>query len=236
MGRYRVIDNNIIDRQGILNLLKNFIFGSSDVEIYDRNRKYKIGDKAFIIDTTTGDIKVVTANQNNVTGEYDPSKWVNATLSDSIGGSDKVIVISKYRPREMITKLWLTPDEFGTHYIAMPGYQPGTEPEPDEPGGDPIIPPDPPIVDNDDGLIFISNEIPIVDDTNTAELGHLISGDIVLDIEGEGIMNIEGLTSLVNGFNLIIDEQEDVLVSPNEPINDDRIILWIDTDLSDDIW
>ena len=226
MGKYRVIDNNILDKQGILNLLKNFIFGSSDVEIYDRNRKYKIGDKAFIIDTITGNIKVVTAKQNNITGDYDPTKWVNATLADTVGGADKVVVISPYRPTDKV----ITPDEFNTHYIAMPGYKPGDEPD------EPDTPVDPPIADDGSGLVFLGNEIPMVDDINIADLAHLVSGDIVIDIENQGMLNVNGLTSMSNGFTLIIDEQEDVSVSSTEPTDEESIILWIDTDLSDDIW
>lgn len=233
MGKYRVIDNNIIDKQGILNLLKNFIFGNSDVEIYDQNRVYKAGDKAFIIDTITGNIKVVTATSNNVTGEYNPSKWTNTTLSDTVGGADKVVVISEYRPVEAVTKLWLTPDEFSTHYIAIPGYKPGTEPdEPDIP-----VDPDDPVVDtNGIILVFTNDEIPIVEDTGSAELGHLQSGEIVFDIEGEGVMNIDGLTSIDGNIQIIVDEQSDVSVNPNKPGDDEPIVLWIDTDLSDDIW
>ena len=233
MGRYHVIDNNILDKQGILNLLRNFIFGNSDIEIYDQKRLYKAGDKAFIIDTETGDIKVVTATQNNITGEYDPNKWSKTTLSDTVGGADKVVVISEYRPVETVTKLWLTPDEFSTHYIAIPGYKPGTEPD------DPDIPvdPDDPVIDtNGIILIFENDEIPIVEDTSSAELGHLQSGEIVFDIEGEGIVSIEGLTSLDTDIRIVVDEQEDVSVNPNQPSDDEPIILWIDTDLSDDIW
>lgn len=233
MGKYRVIDNNILDKQGILNLLKNFIFGDSDVEIYDQNRIYNIGDKAFIIDTITGETTVVTATVNNVTGEYNPEKWTNATLANSVGGADKVVVISEYRPVEPVTKLWLTPDEFSTHYIAIPGYKPGTEPdEPDIP-----VDPDPPVIDtNGIILLFTDDGIPIVEDTGNANLSHLVSGDIVFDIEGEGVVNIEGLTSLDTDIRVIVDEQEDVSVNPNKPHEDEPIILWIDTDLSDDIW
>lgn len=232
MGRFKVIDNNMLDKQGILNLLKHFIFGNHDISIYDQNKIYNAGDKSFIIDTTTGDITVVTASDDNITGPYDESKWNTITLADTVGsGADKVVVISQYRPRELITKIWLTPDEFSTHYIAMPGYKPGTEPDnPDDPN--------PPIIDpNENGIIllFHEDEIPIVNDTGTADLAHLDIGELVFDIEGESIITVDGLTDIDTDVRIIVDEQGDVSVNNTKP-GEEKIVLWIDTDLSDDIW
>jgi len=233
MGRFSVIDNNILDRQGILNLLKNFIFGSGDISIYDQNKIYNTGDKSFIIDTDNNEIRVVTATDDYVTGPYDESKWNKTTLSDTVGaGADKVVVISEYRPREPITKLWLTPDEFSSHYITIPGYKPGTEP--DIP---PVDPDDPINPDTTTGIIllFDQSEIPIVEDTGSADLSNLVMGGLVFDIEDEGIMSIEGLTSIDGGEQIVIDEQKDVSVNKSNPTSNE-VILWIDTDLSDDIW
>ena len=235
MGKFSVIDNNILDKQGILNLLKQFIFGNSDIELYDQDKVYKFGDKSYIIDTLTGDINVITATSDNVTGEYDPTKWNNITLADTVGGgTDKVVVISEYRPRDRVTKLWLTPDEFSSHYIAIPGYKPGT----DDPEYPPIDPDDPSVDPNTEGIIllFTTNDIPIVDDTNTADLSHIETGEIVFDIEGEGVMSVHGLTNIQGKNEFVIDEQEDIHVNANEPDTDKYAILWIDTDLSDDIW
>lgn len=229
MGRFSVIDSNILDKQGILNLLRQFIFGNSDIGIYDQDRVYKRGDKTFIIDTTTGDIQVVTAIKDNVTGPFDDSVWNNITLSDTIGsGADKVIVISKYRPRDPITRLWLTPDEFSTHYIMIPGY----EPDPDDPD-EPEIP-----TDDTPGIILTFDEfrIPLVDDTATADLSHLVAGDIVFDIESIGVMSVDGLTNIDEEGQIVIDEQADVGISANSANISNNSVLWIDTDLSDDIW
>lgn len=223
MGRYSVIDNNILDKQGILNLLKNFIFGNSPVEIYDQNKTYNINDKAFIIDTTTGDIKVVTAIDNGVTGPYDPTKWDDMTLVDAIGtGLDDVVVISETEPDNKIVQIWLTPNEYSEHYITVPDPPPTP---PDIPG------------ENESSvvnLLFTNKAVPIVDDADTADLNYLDAGDIVFDWEGDGDVVISGLTSVDSKEVITIDEQEDILVDDDPPTNTDHAILWVDTDLSDD--
>ena len=227
MGRFNVIDSNILDKQGILNLLRQFIFGNADISIYDQDRVYSRGDKAFIINPATGDIQVVISDKDNVTGPFDETKWKNITLSDTIGsGADKAVIISEYRPTDPVTKIWLTPDEFSTHYITIPGEKPEVE-EPDEP----ITP------DTTRGSIMLFHEeaIPMVEDTDTADLGHLSIGDLVFDIEGVSNVSVEGLTYINENDEIIIDEQRDVDVGDNTPTLEVSGI-WVDTDLSDDTW
>ena len=223
MGRFNVIDNNVIDKQGILNILKNFIFGNASVEIYDQNKTYNTADKAFIIDATTGDIKVVTARENNVTGPYNPEKWSDMTLADTIGsGLDDIVVISAIEPTNKITQLWLTPDEYSTHYITMPD--------------EPVIPDEPDEPISTMSLIFTNSAIPIVEDADTsAELDSLDIGDIVLDWEGEGTMVVQGLTDIESDHEMLIDEQEDISVDEDKPDKTDPHLLWVDTDITDDI-
>lgn len=214
MGRFSVIDNNIIDKQGIVNLLKNFIFGNSSVEIYDQNKVYNSGDKAFVFDIATGDIKVVTATEDNVTGQYDVSKWNDMTLADTIGsGLDDVLVISDKEPTERITQIWLMPESYSTHYITAPEV-----PEEESEGT---------------ALLFMGG-IPFVEDTDTADLSDLDVGGMVFDVEGVGTLTVDGLTDIKNSNDLIIDEQGDVLVHDDPPKETDKPILWMDTDLTDD--
>ena len=218
MGRFTVIDNNIIDKQGILNLLKNFIFGNASVEIYDQNKVYNSGDKSFVIDGNTGDIKVVTATENNVTGIYDPSKWNDMTLADTIGsGLDDVLVISDQEPTERITQIWLMPESYSTHYITVPEI-------PDEPE------------ENPEGIaLLFMDGIPIVEDTNTADLTTLDVGDMVFDIEDISTLSIDNLIDIKNADNVVIDEQDDILIHDDPPPSTDTsTILWVDTDLTDD--
>ena len=220
MGRYSVIDNNIIDKQGILNILKNFIFGSTNVEIYDQNKTYNSGDKAFVIDASTGDIKVVTATEDGVTGPYNPNNWNDMTLADTIGnGLDDVVVISETEPTERMTQIWLTPKEYSTHYIDVPN----SSVEPDIP-------------DNTKGsiMLFSNDSVPMVEDTNTADLNYLDIGDIVFDWEGGSTLTVDGLTNIQTINTILVDDQEDIEVNKIIPDNNDPSHVWFDIDLSDD--
>ena len=218
MGRFTVIDSNILDKQGILNLLKNFIFGNSQIEIYDRDKVYNKGDKVYVIDSITGDIKVVTAIADGITGPYDSNKWNDMTLTDSIErGLDDVIVISPTEPTSRLVQMWLTPDSYSTHLIAAP-----------------IVIPDIDDEENGVNIVFINGAIPIVEDADTAELDYLEIGDIVFDWEGEGDIVIPGMTDINTDSELIVDEQEDVEVSDDAPALSHHAFIWIDTDLTDD--
>ena len=223
MGRYTVIDNNIIDKQGILNIIKNFIFGTASVEIYDQNKTYNSGDKAFVIDALSGDIKVVTAIENGITGTYNPEKWNDMTLADTIGtGLDDVIVISESEPTARMAQIWLTPNEYSTHYINAPN----SSVDPDVPPIDPNV--------RGRVMLFTNSAVPIVEDTTTANLTHLDIGDIVFDWEGENTLSIEGLTDIYNDETIIVDEQDDIVVDDDNPGSSHYSSVWFDTDLTDD--
>lgn len=219
MGRFTVVDNNILDRQGILNLLKNFIFGNTTISIYDQNKVYNSGDKAFIIDASTGDIEVVTATENGVTGPYNPNKWTNMTLADTIGsGLDDVVVISPSYPTEEMTQIWLTPNEYSYHSIEVPD-----QPTPPEP-----------ITGSSINLLF-TNAFPITEEAEyDGNLSSLNFGDIVIDWEDGRSLDVDGLTNIDSNVVMLLDEQDDISVSPTKPDEADPSIIWIDTDLTDD--
>ena len=217
MGRFTVIDSNIIDKQGILNLLKNFIFGNSQIEIYDQDKIYNKGDKVYVIDSATGDIKVVTAIADGITGPYNSNKWNDMTLTDSIErGLDDVIVISPSEPTSRLVQMWLTPNGYSTHLIPAPIEIPVVDDE------------------NSVNIVFINGAIPIVEDVNNADLDYLSIGDLVFDWEGEGEIVIPGVSDIESGSELIVDEQDDVEVSDDEPGASNVAFIWIDTDLTDD--
>lgn len=215
MASYNVVDSNILDKQGILNILRHFIFGESDIELYDQGKVYDTGDIAYIIDSKTGSVKIITALSNGITGPFNPDKWDYSTLTDAINkGIEDTVVIQYYEPKRQHVQIWLTPDSYSSHYIPWPEEE---------------VPPIP-----EDGrmdIVFLNNAVPMVDDADSINLDHLDIGDLVFDWEGEGDYIIEDTDE---DDILYIDEQEDIEISSDKPEPSNPAFLWIDTDLTDD--
>ena len=215
MAGYNVVDSNILDKQGILNILRHFIFGDSEIELYDQGKVYNTGDIAYIIDSKTGSVKIITALTNDITGPFDNNKWDYSTLTDTINkGIEDTVVIQYHEPTRKHVQIWLTPDSYSSHYIPWPESE------------SPSIP--------DDGMmniIFIDNAVPMVDDVESANLDYLDIGDLIFDWEGEGEYVLEDTD---DDDVIYIDEQNDIEISDDKPEPTNPAILWIDTDLTDD--
>ena len=210
----QLLYSNIQDRQSLLNLLKEYIFGNAPIEKYDPDKVYKKGDIVYIVDDLTGKITFIQAPTDGITGPYNPGDWevkdidaaINAAITD-------IIILSTYKPTQKINRLWVQPIEYGEH----------TLPEPV------------PVYDGDKYSMFFTGEIPIVEEIDNKLDSSLVKGDIVLDTEGNYSMEVDQdvIDMFRDGGLFTIDEQEDIDVSATKP-TDNRAIAWFDTDITDD--
>jgi len=216
MASYKIISNNIVDKQSALNLLRSFVFGNEKIEEFDPNREYNTGDKAFITDKSTGKIKIIIAVKNGIKGPYNSANWNNYTFSDNVMNNlQRVVSISATEPSDKNIQVWVAPVRYTTHKL------PETVSPTD--GADAI------------NVVFTMNGIPIVDDTSTSDLSDLSTGDVVFDYEGEStVSSSQTVTDFNTAPQLIIDEQKDLCVSDDhDKGHTDPAILWLDTDITD---
>lgn len=213
MASYSFVSNNNIDRSSAANLLRNFLFGNSSIELYNPTNVYRRGDYVYTIDEKTGNIHVYEAQESNITGPFDKSKWVSKSATDIVLSYSDIIVQSPSEPTASTVKLWFMPIGYSIHDIPD-AYVP--------PLGDRIS-------------IVFTGEIPIVEDTSTADLSNLVDGDIVIDWEGDGEYVSGTDTDFADVTHLYVDEQDDVLVGDNPPMNNNPAFLWVDTNLTDDV-
>lgn len=210
----QLLYSNKKDRESLLNLLKEYIFGNTAIEKYDPNKVYNTGDVVYIIDELTGKITFIQAPTDGITGPYNPDDWEVKDIDAAIDAAiTDVIILSTYQPTQKINRLWIQPIEYGFH----------TLPEPI------------PTYDGDKFSMLFAGEIPIVEEIDSTLDSSLVDGDIVLDTEGEYSMEVDQDTidKFRDGGLITIDEQEDVDVSETEP-SGDRALAWFDTDITDD--
>ena len=67
----------------LLRLLGTFVFGDKTVAPYDPNQTYNYGDLVIDIDSTTGRIRTLQCQDNNVTGTYNVEKWESVAIGDT---------------------------------------------------------------------------------------------------------------------------------------------------------
>lgn len=217
MGKYILVDNNTRDKQSILNILRSFVFSDKSINIYDPNKVYNKNDQAYYIDEKTGNIVVITANTNNITGPLNLRYWSSSSLSTTISNNmDKLVYIGPRQPTDQNVKIWVAPLSYRTHTLPEP-YDPG------ETDLDKLT------------VIFTDGEIPIIDDPNT-ELDANFFGII---IDREGVTSYTEDSETTDSFDaagtIIVDEQEDIHVGDNAPTLTDPALLWADTEPTDDI-
>lgn len=214
MNKYKVIDNNILDKQSILNVLRSFIFGNEEIQKYDENKIYNTNDKVYIIDKFTGKVQVVRAITNDITGEYNPEYWVEITLGDLFEAElDSSVIISNLEPVAPSVQMWFEPKSYSEYYLDTP------EPE------------IPPVNMRRMNLIFTDDSVPMVEDTDSIDLPEIDVGDVVFDHEGERVYDTGELPTT---NEQAVDEQEDILISDTPPSISDPAYIWGDTDLTDD--
>lgn len=210
----QLLYSNKNDRTSVLNLLKEYLFGNTNIDKYDPNKVYNTGDITYIIDELTGKIIFIQAPNNGITGPYNPSDWEVKDIDTAIDSAiNDVIILSTYKPTQKNNRVWIQPIQYGSH----------TLPEPV------------PVYDGDKFSMLFTGEIPIVEEIDGSVDSSLSQGDIVLDTEGEYSMEVDQnvIDMFRDGGLFTIDEQEDVDVSEVKP-TDDRAFVWFDTDVTDD--
>ena len=74
---------------------------------YDPNKIYNTGDKCVYV-TDTGEILIIVACENNITGTFDPMKWEEWNIMDELQGLyEDYIICSWSRPAFRRNKVWL---------------------------------------------------------------------------------------------------------------------------------
>lgn len=215
MSGYKIVGNNINDKKGILNLLKEYVFGSDNLKEFNENTRYNKGD-IVIYKTYYDDYKILTANEDGIKGPFISSQWTSVNLQEIMSiGFDENIIISEYKPNNSITHLWFQPIKTRTVLLR----------EPEEKYVDPI-----PDDINSVGLVINNNVIPIVDNVETADLSYLNAGDLVIEAVNYSEGNID--ESEID-MDVEIQTRHDYVVSDDTP-SEIHPFLWIDTDTTDD--
>jgi len=92
----------------MLDKLAQFVFGDMIIDMYDENKKYKVGDYTYII----GDDGTITFYEciEETSGEFDPSKWKVVSV---IGIMGSLIRISESTPTDPNVIIWHKPVSYG---------------------------------------------------------------------------------------------------------------------------
>lgn len=98
-------DNSIT----LLNLLKEYIFGTKEIKLYNKNKTYQKGD-LIMYTNTEGKMEILQCNSNNVTGMYDSNLWDNNIAADFLAGTKstaKPIILAENEPTDPTNVMWV---------------------------------------------------------------------------------------------------------------------------------
>lgn len=109
MASLKFIKNIQSPNGTVLQLLSSYIFGDNDIQPYNPLNVYSRGSMILVFNTITNRFEILQCNDDNVTGPFNPSKWVRNTVNEYIGGSkvnDKLIILSVEQPTDPANLVW----------------------------------------------------------------------------------------------------------------------------------
>lgn len=192
----------------IIDVLSKYVFGNVAPTEYNPNTVYKKGE--LVLREVDGKVIVLQAIVEETTeGEFISSEWTSGSVAEVTTNSvTGVVSLSKFKPEYENNQLWLIPID--TREQVVIDYEEG-------------VPSDVSRVT----LIFEEEDYPITEDED------LTNTDTPLYFDPESESTTYSST-LDDSYEMTLDEGE-VLVSNTAPDADDEdVVLWIDTDISDD--